>query len=87
MSNKVLKKIAAITSHPIQYQAPLFRAISQQSDIDLTVYFGCDYGSINKLSDDKVIFGNATVVSEKKNSGTKKNHKIEGYFKPVMQSK
>lgn len=40
-----MKKIAVITSHPIQYQSPLFRAISQQSDIDLTVYFGCDYGS------------------------------------------
>ena len=40
-----MKKIAVVTSHPIQYQAPLFRAISQQSDIDLTVYFGCDYGS------------------------------------------
>ena len=40
-----MKKIAVITSHPIQYQSPLFRAISQQPDIDLTVYFGCDYGS------------------------------------------
>ena len=40
-----MKKIAVITSHPIQYQSPLFKAISQQSDIDLTVYFGCDYGS------------------------------------------
>ena len=40
-----MKKIAVVTSHPIQYQAPLCRAMSQQSDIDLTVYFGCDYGS------------------------------------------
>ena len=38
------EKIAIVTSHPIQYQAPLFRAIAQQPDIDLTVYFGCDYG-------------------------------------------
>lgn len=39
-----MKKIAAVTSHPIQYQIPFFRAIAEQSDIDLTVYFGCDYG-------------------------------------------
>jgi glycosyltransferase involved in cell wall biosynthesis len=44
MINTTVKKIAIVTSHPIQYQIPLFRAISIQSDIDLTVYFGCDYG-------------------------------------------
>lgn len=44
MINTTVKKIAIVTSHPIQYQIPLFRAISLQSDIDLTVYFGCDYG-------------------------------------------
>lgn len=44
MSNKIVKKIAVITSHPIQYQSPLFRAIAKQSDMDVTVYFGCDYG-------------------------------------------
>jgi len=31
--------------------------------------FGYDYGNINKLATDKVVYGNATVVSENKNSG------------------
>ncbi|MDO8704743.1 MAG: glycosyltransferase family 4 protein, partial [Sulfuricaulis sp.] len=39
-----VKKIAVITSHPIQYQAPLFRAIARQPDIDLTVFFGSNHG-------------------------------------------
>jgi len=42
--SRPMKKLAIVTSHPIQYQAPLFRAIAQQPDIELTVYFGCDYG-------------------------------------------
>ena len=31
--------------------------------------FGYNYSSVNRLSDDRVIFGNTTVVSETKNSG------------------
>ena len=45
MNNKAIKKVAAITSHPIPYQSPIFQAIAQQPDVDLTVYFGCDYGT------------------------------------------
>lgn len=37
-------KLAALTSHPIQYQAPLFRKLAQHSNIDLTVYFCGDFG-------------------------------------------
>jgi|LQYC01.1.fsa_nt_gi Glycosyltransferase len=37
-------KLAALTSHPIQYQAPLFRRVAKHSDIDLTVYFCWDFG-------------------------------------------
>lgn len=32
-------RLAALTSHPIQYQAPLFREIAGRDGIDLTVYF------------------------------------------------
>ncbi|TKX67635.1 glycosyltransferase family 4 protein [Halorubrum sp. GN11GM_10-3_MGM] len=32
-------RLAALTSHPIQYQAPLFREIADEDGIDLTVYF------------------------------------------------
>lgn len=32
-------RLAALTSHPIQYQAPLFREIAEREGINLTVYF------------------------------------------------
>jgi glycosyltransferase involved in cell wall biosynthesis len=34
-------RLAALTSHPIQYQVPLFRELAEREEIDLTVYF-CD---------------------------------------------
>ena len=37
-------KLGIVTSHPIQYQAPLFRAIAKQPNIDLTVFFGSNHG-------------------------------------------
>lgn len=45
MDNKYPRQLAIVTSHPIQYQVPLFRAIAAQSDVELTVFFGCDYGT------------------------------------------
>jgi glycosyltransferase involved in cell wall biosynthesis len=39
--NKV--RLAYLVSHPIQYQAPLLRRIAQESDIELTVFFGSDF--------------------------------------------
>jgi glycosyltransferase involved in cell wall biosynthesis len=35
-------RLAVVTSHPIQYQGPLFRAMARE--IDLTVLFCCDHG-------------------------------------------
>ena len=35
-------RVAYLVTHPIQYQAPLIRLISAQSDIDLTVFFQSD---------------------------------------------
>ena len=37
--------MAAVTSHPVQYQAPLFRQMAAHDDIDLTVFYGHD-GSV-----------------------------------------
>lgn len=37
-------RLAVVTSHPIQYQGPLFRALAAHSAIDLTVLFCCDHG-------------------------------------------
>jgi glycosyltransferase involved in cell wall biosynthesis len=38
-------RIAYLVTHPIQYQAPLLRLISEQPDIDLTVFFQSDLSS------------------------------------------
>ena len=40
--NKSAIKLAYLVTHPIQYQAPLLRLISQEPDIDLTVFFSSD---------------------------------------------
>jgi glycosyltransferase involved in cell wall biosynthesis len=37
-------RLAVLTSHPIQYQAPLYRLLAAQSDIDLTVFYCSDHG-------------------------------------------
>jgi glycosyltransferase involved in cell wall biosynthesis len=44
-------RLAVVASHPIQYQAPLFRALAARPEIDLTVLFCCDWGL--KSYDDK----------------------------------
>ena len=36
-------RVAYLVSHPIQYQAPLLRRISQEPDIELTVFFGSSF--------------------------------------------
>lgn len=37
-------RLAVLTSHPIQYQAPLFRALAARPEIDLHVFFCCPWG-------------------------------------------
>ena len=36
-------RLAYLVSHPIQYQSPLLRRIAQETEIDLTVFFGSDF--------------------------------------------
>ncbi len=38
------KRLAVVTSHPIQYQGPLFRALAADPSVELTVFFCCDHG-------------------------------------------
>lgn len=42
-------KLAVLTSHPIQYQAPLFKKLVQHPEIDLMIYFCSDYGVTEKI--------------------------------------
>lgn len=37
-------RLGVVTTHPIQYQAPLFRAVAKESEIALTVLFGSRHG-------------------------------------------
>jgi glycosyltransferase involved in cell wall biosynthesis len=39
-----VKRLAIFTSHPIQYQAPLFRALAATRTVEPTVYFGSRHG-------------------------------------------
>ena len=40
-----VKRLAIFTSHPIQYQAPWFRALANSDVIEPTVYFGSRHGA------------------------------------------
>ena len=37
-------RLAAVTSHPVQYQAPLFRLLARHPRVDLTVCYGARWG-------------------------------------------
>ncbi|MGL5080767.1 MAG: glycosyltransferase family 4 protein [Microcoleaceae cyanobacterium] len=39
-----MNKIAIITSHPIQYYAPWFRYLTQETDLDIKVFYLWDFG-------------------------------------------
>lgn len=49
--NPVIMKVAILTSHPIQYQAPLFRKLSQDFRLDLMVYFNWKFGVVKETYD------------------------------------
>jgi len=46
-TNAIMKKkrLAALTTHPIQYQVPLWRRLAERSHIDLLVYFCSDFSA------------------------------------------
>ncbi|MFQ5861526.1 MAG: glycosyltransferase family 4 protein [Candidatus Brocadiales bacterium] len=42
-------RLAILTTHPIQYQAPLFRKLAQHPQLEITVYFCTDYGITERV--------------------------------------
>lgn len=38
-------RLAIVTTHPIQYQTPLWRSLAQDPDLDVHVYFGSDFSA------------------------------------------
>ena len=46
-----MKKLAVITSHPIQYHAPWFRHLARERQIDLKVFYLWDFGVTEQIDD------------------------------------
>ncbi|WP_298920616.1 glycosyltransferase family 4 protein [uncultured Nostoc sp.] len=42
----MLRKLAILLTHPVQYFAPVFRELAQQPNLQLKVFFGCNHGVI-----------------------------------------
>jgi glycosyltransferase involved in cell wall biosynthesis len=47
-----MKKLAIITSHPIQYYAPWFRHLAEATDLDIKVFYLWDFGVTKKVDVD-----------------------------------
>ena len=81
-------KLAYLVSHPIQYQAPLLRLISEHPDIDLTVFF-CSNISIDRFVDPEfrhAISWDTPIVEGYKHQflPTIGSSNILGFFRPVV---
>jgi glycosyltransferase involved in cell wall biosynthesis len=44
-------RLAAVTSHPVQYQAPLFQRLAAHPSVDLTVFYGDDRSVAGDVDD------------------------------------
>jgi len=44
-----MKKLAVITTHPIQYYAPVFKLLNQRKKINVKVFYTLGEGAVNKL--------------------------------------
>ena len=67
-------RLAFVTSHPIQYQAPLFRALA--GAVELRVFFGWD-GARDDAFDDARGFGRTTAWDVPLKS---REHRRSGHF-------
>ncbi|MBF0480107.1 MAG: glycosyltransferase family 4 protein [Desulfovibrionaceae bacterium] len=47
--SKAKLRLAALATHPVQYFAPVFRALAAQSDLELKVFFGCPHGLAGEI--------------------------------------
>src|SRR5215470_3025975 len=44
-----MKKVAIISSHPIQYNAPWFRFLAKEADLDIKVFYLWDFGVASRM--------------------------------------
>jgi hypothetical protein len=47
-----MKKLAIITTHPIQYYAPIFRLLHQRGNIDIKVFYTLGKAGIDRYDHD-----------------------------------
>ena len=77
------RKIAIFTTHPIQYQIPLFRALEKKKNIDLTIFYASNHGIKPKVDTEfnKKFAWNINLVSGYKYKiiGSKKNN-VNSFF-------
>jgi hypothetical protein len=77
------KNLAIITTHPIQYQVPLFKALSKVKKLNSYVFYGCDHG-INKKNIDKDFnkrfVWNIPMLTGYKFFFSKKNSNYDSWF-------
>lgn len=84
------KKVAIITSHPIQYQAPLFRKLNKSKYLKILVFFGSKHGYVSKKKDlefNKLINWNTNILSGYKFFFSNKEKDIDSFWVSFDQIK
>jgi glycosyltransferase involved in cell wall biosynthesis len=77
------KNLAIITTHPIQYQVPLFKTLSKFKKINSYVLYGCNQGINKKKMDkdfNKRFFWNIPMLKGYKYFFSKKNSDYDSWF-------
>ena len=77
------KNLAIITTHPIQYQVPLFKALLKVNELKPYVFYGCDQGVNKKKIDkdfNKKFSWNISMLSGYKYFFSKSNNNYDDWF-------
>jgi len=84
------KNLAIITSHPIQYQVPLFQKLNKSKFLNVTVFFGSKHGYISKKKDlefNKLINWNIKILEGYKFFFSKKEKDVDSFWLSFSQLK
>ena len=84
------KNLAIITSHPIQYQVPLFQKLNKSKFLNVTVFFGSKHGYKSKKKDlefNKLINWNIKILEGYKFFFSKKEKDVDSFWLSFSQLK
>lgn len=84
------KNLAIITSHPIQYQVPLFQKLNKSKFLNVTVFFGSKHGYISTKKDlefNKLINWNIRILEGYKFFFSKKEKDVDSFWLSFSQLK